>query len=116
LRYAVIIQNIQTDLGLQRSAFPTLGLEGDCVFAYSESKHMELVDLDTELFLKEWKKKKRAHIQEIVESSMLSEQEKEWMEEYALQSLPGQTYDNANGYVERVVMPNLFDMRRDYHY
>jgi len=31
LRWAVTIQNIQTDLGLQRSAFPTLGIEGDYV-------------------------------------------------------------------------------------
>jgi hypothetical protein len=41
---------------------------------------MELVDLDAELSIKEWEKKRRAHIQEIVNGSMLSEQEKEWME------------------------------------
>lgn len=42
LGWAIKIQNIQTDLGLQRSAFPDLGLEGDYVFAYSISKQMEL--------------------------------------------------------------------------
>jgi len=111
LGWAIKIQNIQSDLGLQRSAFPELAIEGDYVFAYSESKHMELVDLDTELLLKEWKKKRRAHVQEIVNSSMLSEQEKEWVEEYASQFITGRTYDNENKYVERVIMPNLFDKR-----
>jgi hypothetical protein len=110
--WAIKIQNLQTDLGLQRSSFPELAIEGDYVFAYSESKHMELVDLDTELFLKEWKKKRRAHIQEIVKGSMLSEQEKEWMEEYAPQVTTDITYnDKENRYVERITMPNLFDMR-----
>jgi hypothetical protein len=37
---------------------------------------MELEDLNNELFLKEWKKKRRAHIQEIVDASMLTEQER----------------------------------------
>jgi hypothetical protein len=72
---------------------------------------MELVDLDTELFLKEWKKKRRAHIQKIVDASLLTEQEKEWMEEYASHSM----YNDTNRDVERVVMPNLFDMHRIYH-
>lgn len=113
LRWAVTIQNIQTDLGLQRSAFPTRGIEGDYVFAYSDTKQMELDDLNNELWLKEYKKKKRAHIQEIVESSMLTEQEKEWVEEYAPQFTTGKTYDNENKYVERIIMPNLFDLRRN---
>ena len=65
LGWAVTIQNIQTDLGLQRSAFPDLGLNGDYVFAYTISKQMELEDLDNELWLKEYKKKRRTHIQEI---------------------------------------------------
>lgn len=113
LRWAVTIQNIQTDLGLQRTSFPTLGLHGDYIFTYNESKQMELVDLDIELFLKEWKKKRRAHIQEIVDSSMLTEQEKEWFEEYAPKFTTGRTYGNENKYVERVIMPNLFDIRRN---
>ena len=111
------IQNIQTDLGLKRSSFPELAIEGDYIFAYSESKHLELVDLDTELFLKEYKKKRRAHIQEIVNRSMLSEQEKEWMEEYSPQYTTDITYnDKENRYVERITMPNFFDMRaKNYH-
>jgi hypothetical protein len=112
LRWAITIQNIQTDLGLQCCAFPTLGIEGDYIIAYSESKHMELVDLDAELSIKEWEKKRRAYIQKIVNGSMLSEQEKEWMEEYAPQLTTDITYnDNENRYVERITIPNLFDMR-----
>jgi hypothetical protein len=61
-----------------------LALEGDYVFAYSLSKQTELEDLDNELWLKEWKKKKREHIQEIVDASIFSEQEKEWLEEYSI--------------------------------
>ena len=94
LGWAIKIQNIQSDLGLQRSAFPDLGIEGDYVFCYNLSKQMELEDLDNELWLKEYKKKRRAHIQEIVDASMLTEQEKEWMEEYASQFTTGRTYDN----------------------
>ncbi len=110
---AIAIQNIQTDLGLQRSSFPCLGLEGDYVFTYDLSKQMELDDLDKELWLKEYKKKRRAHIQEIVDASLLTEQEKDWMNEYAPES-PSQPTDYAtNRFVERVVMPNLFDMRKN---
>jgi hypothetical protein len=117
LRWAITIQNIQTDLGLQRCAFPTLSIAGDYIFAYSESKYMELVDLDAELSLKEWEKKRRAHIQEIVGASMLSEQEREWMEEYAPQVTTDITYnDKENRYEERITMPNLFDMHaKNYH-
>jgi hypothetical protein len=113
LEWAIKIQNIQSDLGLQRTAFPDLCLEGDYVFCYDLSKQMELEDLDNELWLKEYKKKRRAHIQEIVDESMLSEQEKEWMEEYASESPTHPTYYATNRFVERVVMPNLFDMRRN---
>jgi len=74
---------------------------------------MELDDLNNELWLKEYKKKKRAHIQEIVDASMLTEQEKDWVEEYAPQFTTGKTYDNENKYVERIIMPNLFDIRRN---
>ena len=115
LRWAVTIQNIQSDLGLQRTSFPTLGLNGDYIFTYNESKQMELEDLDNELFLKEWKKKRRAPIQEIVDASKLTEQEKEWMKEYASHSLMHQTDGNANRSVERVILPNHFDVRRSYH-
>jgi hypothetical protein len=100
LGWAIKIQNIQSDLGLQRSAFLT-----------------ELEDLDNELWLKEYKKKRRAHVQEIVDASILSEQEKEWMEEYSPQVTTDITYnDKGNRYEERVTMPNLFDMRaKNYH-
>jgi hypothetical protein len=98
---------------LQRSSFPCLGLEGDYVFTYDLSKQMELDDLDNELCLKEYKKKRRAHIQEIVDASLLTEQEKEWMNEYASESPSHPTDYATNRFVERVVMPILFDMRRN---
>ena len=83
LGWASTIQNIQTDMGLQRSSFPDLGLLGDSVFTYDLEKELELQADHDELWFKEYKKKKRAHIQEIVDASMLTEQEKEWMKEYA---------------------------------
>jgi hypothetical protein len=115
LGWAIAIQNIQPDLGLQRTAFPDLCLEGDYVFCYNLSKRMDLEDLDNELWLKEYKKKRRAHIQEIVDASMLFEQEKEWMKEYASQSAKDITYGKENRHVERIIMPNFFDKRRNDH-
>jgi hypothetical protein len=112
LRWAVTIQNIQTDLGLQRTSFPTLGLLGDYVWAYNLDKELELQVQHDELWFKQYKKEKRAYIQKIVESSMLTEQEKEWMEEYIPQFVTRRTYNNENKYVEQIVMPNLFDIRR----
>src|ERR671918_215683 len=60
---------------------------------------------------------RRAHIQEIVGASMWTEQEREWMEEYAPQVTTDITYnDKENRYEERITMPNLFDMRaKNYH-
>jgi spore coat polysaccharide biosynthesis protein SpsF (cytidylyltransferase family) len=80
----------------------------------TESTQWEIEDLDNELFLKEWKKKRRAHVKEIVHSSMLSEQEKELMKGYASQSVTVPIYDNENRYVERIIMPNFFDVRKNY--
>jgi len=113
LGWASTIQNIQTDMGLQRSSFPDLGLLGDSVFTYDIEKELELQADHDELWFKEYKKKKRAHIQEIVDASMLTEQEKEWMDEYQPQSVTAPTYDKENSHVERIIMPNLFDVRRN---
>ena len=74
LWWAVLIQNVQTDLGLQRTSFPNLGLLGDYIFLYDKEKELELQTEHDELWFKEYKKK-RAHVQEIVDASMLSEQE-----------------------------------------
>ena len=115
LGWATTIQNIQTDMELQRSSFPDLGLLGDSVFTYDLEKELELQTDHDELWFKEYKKKKRAHIQEIVVASMLSEEEKERMEEYASQSILNPTYDDPNRYVERVIMPNLFDVHNNSH-
>ena len=113
LGWAITIQNIQTDMGLQRSSFPDLGLLDDFVFAYDIRKQLELQDQHDELWFKEYEKKRRAHIQEIVVTSMLNEQEKEWMNEYPPQSVTAPTYDKENSHVERIIMPNFFDMRKN---
>jgi hypothetical protein len=117
LGWAITIQNIQTDLGLQRSPFPDLGLLGDYVFVYDHEKELALQDRHNDLWLEEYKKeKRRAHVQEIVDSSMFTEQEKEWMEECAPQITADVTYNNGESrHAERIVMPNLFDMRRNSH-
>jgi hypothetical protein len=83
LGWAIRIQNIQTDMGLQRSSFPDLGLLGDSVFTYNIEKELELQDQHYELWFREYKRKKNVHIQEIIDASMLTEQEKEWMKESA---------------------------------
>jgi hypothetical protein len=85
------------------------------VFTYDLEKEMELQTDHDELWFKEYKKKKCAHIQEIVTVSMLTEQQKEWMGEYELEPLTNPTCDDANKCVERMVMPNLFDTRRNCH-
>jgi len=100
LFWAQMIQNIQTDLGLKRSSFPQLSLAGDVIFAYDIEKELELQDQHDELWFKEYKKKKRAHIQEIVDSSMLTDEEIEMMREYG----PVLLKDPEGRYVERVVM------------
>jgi hypothetical protein len=46
---------------------------------------------------------------------MLSEQEKEWMKEFALEQTADPTYIGLNGYVERVFMPNFIDMHNGGH-
>ena len=100
LFWAQTIQNIQTDLGLKRSSFPQLSLAGDVIFAYDIEKEFELQDQHDELWFKEYKKKKCAHIQEIVDSSMLTDEEIEMMREYG----PVLLKDPEGRYVERVVM------------
>lgn len=101
--WAITIQNIQTDLGLRRSSFPNLGLLGDYVFAYDQ----ELQTEEDELWLNEYKKKKRTHIQEIVDTSFLSEEERQWLGEGLVypHTLSQQTYDPVSRrYVERITM------------
>jgi hypothetical protein len=115
LRWAIRIQDIQTDLGLQRTSFPNLGLLGDYIFLYDKEKELQLQTEHDKLWFNQYKKEKRAHIQEIVSGSMLTEQEREWIEEYSPQFTAEITRDNENRYVERVVMPNLFDIRRTYN-
>jgi hypothetical protein len=53
--------------------------------------------------------------QEIVNASMLTELEKEWMKEYPSESFTNLNYFAGDRVVERIVMPNLFDMHRNYH-
>jgi hypothetical protein len=88
-------------------------LLGDSVFAYDIGKQRELDDQYTELWLNEYKKKKRAHIQEIVDASMLTDLEIEWMNEYHPQSVTAPTNDKENNYVELIIISNFFDMRKN---
>jgi hypothetical protein len=112
LGWAITIQNIQTDLGLQRSSFPNLGLFGDYVFAYDKEKKLELQTEEDELWFKEYKRKKSVHIKEIVDTSFLTEEEKQMMrEEFG----PAMQKDAQNRYMERIIMPNFFDVPKNYH-
>lgn len=55
-------------------------------------------------------KKKKEHIREIVDASMMTEKEIEEMrEEFG----PAIQMDSQKRYIERIIMPNLFDMRRN---
>jgi hypothetical protein len=75
-------------------------LAGDYVFAYDLKKELELQTEHDELWFKEYEKKKRAHIREIVDSSMLTDEEIEMIREYGTVLLK----DPEGRYVERVVM------------
>ena len=72
----------------------------DYVFVYNQEKELELQDQHDELWFKAYEKKKRAHIREIVDSSMLTDEEIEMMREYG----PVLLKDPEGRYVERVVM------------
>jgi hypothetical protein len=111
--YYAMIQSIQTDLGIARSSFPQLSLLGDLVFLYDKDKELELQEQHDELWYKDYKKKKREHVRQIVDASMMTETELEEMrEEFG----PAIQMDSENQYVERIIMPNLFDMRaKNYH-
>ena len=52
LRWAIRIQDVQTDLGLQRTSFPNLGLLGDYIFLYDKEKELELQTEENELWFK----------------------------------------------------------------
>lgn len=77
--YAQLIQDIQSDLGIARASFPQLGLLGDVTFLYDKMKESELQDSHDELWYKEYKKRRKQHIKEIVDSSRISDEEKEWL-------------------------------------
>lgn len=110
LYWASMIQVIQTDLGIARSSFPQLSLLGDVVFLYNKDKELELQEQHDELWYTDYKKKKKEHIREIVDASMMTEKEIEEMrEEFG----PAIQLDSQNRYIERIIMPNLFDMQRN---
>lgn len=77
--YAQLIQDIQSELGIGRASFPQLGLLGDITFLYDKVKELELQNDHDELKFKEYKKKKKEHIKTIVDSSMMTDDEKNWM-------------------------------------
>lgn len=69
------------------------------VFLFDKVKEREIEDQHNELELEEWKKKK-SHIQEIVDASMLTDKEIEMMREFG----PALLTDPRGRYVERIVM------------
>ena len=103
-----MIQSIQTDLGIARSSFPNLSLLGDVVFLYDKDKELELQEQHDELWYTDYKKKKREYIRQIVDASMMTEKE---IEEIREEFGPAIQMDAGNRYIERIIMPNLFDMR-----
>jgi hypothetical protein len=108
-----MIQAIQTDLGIARSSFPQLSLLGDLVFLYDKDKELKLQEQHDEIWYKDYKKKKRQHIREIIDASTMTEKEIELMGEEFGSAIQ---IDSQNRYVERITMPNLFDMRaKNYH-
>lgn len=77
--YAQLIQDIQSELGVARTSFPQLGLLGDITFLYDKIKELELQNEHDELKYKEYKKKKKEYIKTIVDSSMITDEEKNWL-------------------------------------
>ena len=113
LYWASMIQAIQTDLGIARSSFPQLSLLGDLVFLYDKDKELKLQEQHDEIWYKDYKKKKRQHIREIIDASTMTEKEIELMGEEFGSAIQ---IDSQNRYVERIIMPNFFDMRaKNYH-
>lgn len=112
LYWGQLIQSIQTDLGLLRSFFPNLGILGDVVWMYDLNKQSELEDLHNEMELEEYKKKKLAHIREIVDASMMTDKEIELMKE---EFGPGIQMDAQNRYIERITMIDMLSARKNYH-
>jgi hypothetical protein len=108
LYWASTIQSTQTDLGIARSSFPNLSLLGDVVFLYDKEKELELQEQHDELWYTDYKKKKREYIRQIVDASMMTEKE---IEEIREEFGPAIQMDAGNRYIERIIMPNLFDMR-----
>jgi hypothetical protein len=112
LYWGQLIQSIQTDLGLLRASFPNLGILGDVVWMYDLNKQSELEDLHNEMELEEYKKKKLAHIREIVDASMMTDKEIELMKE---EFGPGIQMDAQNRYIERITMIDMLSARKNYH-
>jgi hypothetical protein len=82
------------------------------VFLYDKDKELELQEQHDELWYIDYEKKKREHIREIVDASMMTEKEiEEIQEEFG----PAIQMDTQNRYIERIIMPNTFDMRRNRH-
>jgi hypothetical protein len=112
LYWGQLIQSIQTDLGLLRASFPNLGILGDVVWMYDLNKQSEHEDLHNEMELEEYKKKKLAHIREIVDASMMTDKEIELMKE---EFGPGIQMDAQNRYIERITMIDMLSARKNYH-
>jgi hypothetical protein len=112
LNWAMVIQNIQTDLGIKRTSFPQLGLLGDYIFLYDSQKQEEMKEEHEELSKEEkrkrWEEKlaKRAHIREIVHSSFLSDTERTYLKDTFTDTGSG-----GEGFVEKIVLVDTLQLQ-----
>jgi|SRR5689334_21023535 len=83
LAWAITIQNVQTDLGIKRMSFPQLGLFGDFIFMYDKQQEEELrqylkdIPMEQRDDLRRRKQEYKHHVSTIVESSFMTDAEKE---------------------------------------
>jgi hypothetical protein len=90
-------------------------LRGDIIFTYDINKRLDLEDLEYEEKekAKARKKERRNYSRDIVKASQLSEDEIRWLKD----DFRGAAIVDENGFVERICMPNIFDLifSRNYH-
>jgi hypothetical protein len=87
LNWAIKIQNLQSDLEIQRASFPHLGLLGDRIFLFDKEKEEEIRSAE-ELTKEEYeeyrrqKNQKRNHIRQIVHIDELTDVERECLPDF----------------------------------
>ena len=87
LNWAIKIQNLQSDLEIQRASFPHLGLLGDRIFLFDKEKEAEVKatdDMAKEEYEEYRRQKiaKRNHIRQIVHIDELTNAERECLPDF----------------------------------